>query len=48
MDVFQQDSGKLLAANEAPQVVEGQWGRDKVVLMAFPDERSFLGMGGIN
>ena len=41
MEVFQRYSGRLLAADEAPQVVEGQWDRDKVVLMAFPDETSF-------
>ena len=31
MEVFQRYSGTLLAADEAPQVVEGQWQRDKVV-----------------
>ena len=36
MEVFVRSSGTLLAADEAPQVVEGQWDRDKVVLMAFP------------
>jgi uncharacterized protein (DUF1330 family) len=41
MEVFQRYSGRLLAADEAPQVVEGQWDRDKVVLMAFPDEMAF-------
>lgn len=43
MDVFRQHSGTLLAADEAPQVVEGQWDRDKVVLMSFPDEPAFRG-----
>jgi uncharacterized protein (DUF1330 family) len=33
MEVFQRHSGTLLAADEAPQVVEGQSDRDKVVLM---------------
>ena len=41
MEVFVRSSGTLLAADEAPRVVEGQWGRDKVVLMAFPDELAF-------
>ena len=36
--VFRRFQGRLLAADEAPQVLEGQWPRDKVVLMAFPDE----------
>ena len=41
MEVFQRYSGTLLAADEAPRVVEGQWQRDKVVVMSFPDETSF-------
>jgi uncharacterized protein (DUF1330 family) len=41
MEVFKRYSGTLLAADEAPQVVEGQWDRDKVVLMMFPDESAF-------
>jgi uncharacterized protein (DUF1330 family) len=41
MEVFQRYSGTLLAADEAPQVVEGRWDRDKVVLIAFPDEAAF-------
>ncbi len=40
--VFAQFNGKLLAADEAPRVLEGQWDRDKVVLMSFPDEASML------
>ena len=35
--------GTLLAADESPQVVEGQWDREKVVLMSFPDEAAFHG-----
>ncbi|MEU1204827.1 MULTISPECIES: DUF1330 domain-containing protein [Actinomycetes] len=41
MDVFQRYSGTLLVADEAPRVVEGEWDRDKVVLMSFPDEAAF-------
>jgi uncharacterized protein (DUF1330 family) len=41
MDVFARHSGTLLAADESPQVVEGQWDREKVVLMSFPDEAAF-------
>ena len=43
MDVFLRHSGTLLAADESPQVVEGQWDREKVVLMSFPDEAAFYG-----
>jgi uncharacterized protein (DUF1330 family) len=41
MDVFRRHQGMLLAADESPQVVEGEWDRDKVVLMSFPDEAAF-------
>lgn len=41
MDIFQHYSGTLLAADEVPRVIEGEWDRDKVVLMSFPDEASF-------
>ncbi|BBU23584.1 DUF1330 domain-containing protein [Mycobacterium xenopi] len=41
MEVFSRYAGTLLAADEAPQVVEGQWDREKVVLMSFPDEAAF-------
>ena len=41
MEVFCQHAGTLLAADEAPQVVEGRSDREKVVLMSFPDEASF-------
>ena len=41
MDVFSQYRGTLLAADERPQVVEGHWDREKVVLMSFPDEAEF-------
>lgn len=41
MDVFRRHPGTLLAADEAPKVAEGQWDREKVVLMSFPDEAAF-------
>jgi uncharacterized protein (DUF1330 family) len=41
MDVFRRYRGTLLAADESPQLIEGQWDRDKVVLMSFPDEAAF-------
>jgi uncharacterized protein (DUF1330 family) len=43
MEVFRRHSGTLLAADESPEVVEGQWDREKVVLMSFPDEAAFRG-----
>jgi uncharacterized protein (DUF1330 family) len=41
MDVFRRHRGTLLVADESPEVVEGHWDRDKVVLMSFPDESTF-------
>lgn len=44
-DVFKDSGGKLLAADEKPVVLDGEWTRDKVVVMSFPDEqqaRAFL------
>ena len=41
MDVMNRFKGRLLAADEHPQVLEGQWEREKVVLMSFPDEAAF-------
>lgn len=36
--VFRNHAGKVLAADEAPLVLEGEWPRDKVVVMEFADE----------
>ena len=41
LDVFKKFKGKLLAADEKPQTVEGVWERDKVILIEFPDEDTF-------
>lgn len=42
MPVLSKYNGRLLAADEAPKVLEGQWwDRNKVVLMAFADEAAF-------
>jgi uncharacterized protein (DUF1330 family) len=41
IDVFGRHRGTLLAADESPEVIEGHWDRDKVVLMSFPDEAAF-------
>ncbi len=41
MGVLKRYQGRLLAADENPVVVEGEWERDKVVLLAFPDEQAF-------
>jgi uncharacterized protein (DUF1330 family) len=43
IEVFRRHPGTLLAADESPGVVGGQWDREKVVLMSFPDEAAFNG-----
>ena len=37
-DVFKLFKGRLLVADERPKVLDGEWTRDKVVVMEFPDE----------
>src|SRR4051812_49453181 len=37
-DVFKRFNGRVLAADESPKVLDGEWTRDKVVVMEFPDE----------
>lgn len=41
MEVFGRFNGSLLAADANPEVVEGHWDREKVILMSFPDKPSF-------
>jgi uncharacterized protein (DUF1330 family) len=40
--VFAKFNAKVLAADESPRVIEGDWPRDKVVILAFPDEAEAL------
>ena len=41
MDVLNRYKGRLLAADEHPLVVEGDWDRDKVVVLSFANEVEF-------
>jgi uncharacterized protein (DUF1330 family) len=41
MPILAKYGGRLLAADEQPEVTEGQWDGDKVVLMSFPDRETF-------
>lgn len=48
-DVFKDSGGRLLAADETPVVLDGEWTRDKVVVMSFDGEqqaRAFLDSPG--
>ncbi len=37
MPTLQPFGGRLLAADNGPEVLEGDWPREKLVLIAFPD-----------
>ncbi|MDO8420642.1 MAG: DUF1330 domain-containing protein [Parvibaculum sp.] len=41
MEVFQKYQGSLLAVDEAPKAVEGEWTATRIVLVSFPDEDAF-------
>jgi len=41
MGVLRKFDGRLLAADEHPTVIEGNWDREKIVLLSFPDEDAF-------
>jgi uncharacterized protein (DUF1330 family) len=41
MPILIKHGGRLLAADEHPEVTEGRWDGDKIVLLAFPDRASF-------
>ena len=41
MQVFNQFNGTVLVNDEAPRLLEGEWNKDKVVLISFPDKESF-------
>lgn len=36
-DIFRQFNGRVLVADERPQLLEGDWPRDKMVILEFPD-----------
>lgn len=46
MDVFAQFQGRVLAADEAPIVLEGEWRGDKIVLLEFPDDAAMRAWAG--
>ena len=39
--VLAQYGGTLLAADESPEVIEGEWARHKVILLRFADRAGF-------
>ena len=40
-DVFKQFDGSLLINNENPELLEGEWSKDKLVMMSFPSKGAF-------
>ena len=40
MEIFAKHSGRLLAVDEAPQVLEGNWPWTRTVLIEFPDHEA--------
>lgn len=42
MDIFAAHTGKLLAVDEQPQVLEGEWQCTRTVLAEFPDKDAAL------
>jgi len=40
-DVFSKFKGTLLVSDEHPTVLEGEWRKDKLVIMSFPDQAAF-------
>jgi uncharacterized protein (DUF1330 family) len=42
LDVFRKFRGRLLVADERPQVLEGPFERDKIVVLEFPDKRAAM------
>ncbi|WP_340588465.1 DUF1330 domain-containing protein [Erythrobacter alti] len=40
MTVFAKFKGKLLSADESPDVLQGEWNHTRSVLLEFPDKRS--------
>jgi len=41
-DVFRRFKGRVLVADEQPQVLEGRFERDKVVVLEFPDRAAAM------
>jgi uncharacterized protein (DUF1330 family) len=41
MDVFKRFNGRVLVSDENPSVEEGEWDREKIVLLSFADEAAF-------
>lgn len=39
--VFKRYNGRLLVSDERVEIVEGEWNKDKIVIISFPDKEAF-------
>ena len=42
MPILIKYGGRLLAADEKPEILEGEWDRHKVIVLSFPDRDCWL------
>lgn len=42
MPVFSKFRGAMLAADFEPQVLDGDWDKDRIVIMSFPDKGAMM------
>ena len=42
MPVFLKFRGTMLAADFEPQVLDGDWDKDRIVIMSFPDKEAMM------
>lgn len=40
--VFKKFNGHLIVSDEDAEVIEGEWHKDKMVIISFPDRQSFI------
>ncbi len=46
MPVFEKFNGTVLVADDEPKVLEGEWDANRVVVLSFPDKKSFFAWAG--
>lgn len=46
MPVFEKFNGAVLAADDHPEILQGQSDTNRVVLLSFPDKKSFFAWSG--
>ena len=46
MGVFEKFEGKVLSADYRPQILQGEWNFNRIVLMSFPTRAAFFAWAG--